>query len=892
MIEWHIKTPEELERLLKTDLENGLSEDTAALRGAEKKNILFAKKQKDKLYYAKQMMIVLLPLLVLVTAVAALMIGETTVGYTLLFSSAFCVLCLFAAYSRARFLIESAEEASESACRVLRGGAYTIIPHEALVEGDLLYLEKGDFVPADCRLVRSASLVVRESGITSQQRCEKNAAISSCGDIYEAANMVWAGTCVEDGVGICLVCHVGDETHFCNTLEVAKASGFEETPLFKRLKRLSTIMTASLFGLLFLSAVLGFFSLTKGDFLEGWMLISAFAASAMADFYGVFAYIAAGHALYGLQSGKRKMREGILLKSGDAIDTLAAVDRLFVTPEWFVPPFSAKTAYLSEPFGRGEAFSIKMAPYAQYILRDAALALGEVYENPMLSGYGKESEEESLRRLAFRESVAKHREVADMTAAYTLVSAGKTQKGISYGVILHENRFVVTLLAASELLVPLCRFAYRDGKLMEVDTQRRERIFATEQHILAEGKDCVRECSAVCVSFLEKAPDNGILTDALIETILAEHLAIEGFVTLEKPFHKPSVDALKEAFQKGLGVVLFCENEKDRQVAAKLGFAEKKPMPLAKGESCAILSATLSEKLALLRYSRKIGESAAYAGNGFDELLHMKEAVLPMKLGAWQLADEHTLVGKGSKKERERASRLEKYGCDAFRYSADLLVSHPETVVKQDGSLTGQGGFYSLYEGIRRAGSFFCNMRAVFAYLAFSTAVKLLPALLSLFLPKPLLSPGHLALIGLVLDPVVVLSLALSPPSTDARGYGFEAVSFMKTMLRTALAGLVGGSLIVAFSFLLPATNDVTLDFVTLSIFLLSLTAFLLQSALLKQPFSRLGIGTALCGVASFVFLFFERDEFHLMSILYMILLWVIFLVVELIALTLKKDRM
>ncbi|MBR6768940.1 MAG: hypothetical protein IKM34_05585 [Clostridia bacterium] len=66
----------------------------------------------------------------------------------------------------------------------------------------------------------------------------------------------------------------------------------------------------------------------------------------------------------------------------------------------------------------------------------------------------------------------------------------------------------------------------------------------------------------------------------------------------------------------------------------------------------------------------------------------------------------------------------------------------------------------------------------------------------------------------------------------------------------------------------------------------------MLQSALLKQPFSRLGIGTALCGVASFVFLFFDRNEFHLMSILYMILLWVIFLVVELVALTLKKDRM
>ncbi|MBO7740858.1 MAG: cation-transporting P-type ATPase, partial [Clostridia bacterium] len=153
MIEWHIKTPEELENLLKTDLEKGLSDDAASLRGAEKKNILFAKKPKDKMYYAKQMMIVLLPIVLLITAFAALLTGEKTVGYTLLFSAAFCIAMLFAAYSRARLLMESAEEAAESSARVLRGGEYVIIPHEALVEGDLVYLEKGDFVPADCRLV-------------------------------------------------------------------------------------------------------------------------------------------------------------------------------------------------------------------------------------------------------------------------------------------------------------------------------------------------------------------------------------------------------------------------------------------------------------------------------------------------------------------------------------------------------------------------------------------------------------------------------------------------------------------------------------------------------------------------------------------------------------------
>ncbi len=892
MIEWHIKTPEELEKILKTDLEKGLSDDAASLRGAEKKNILFAKKPKDKTYYAKQMMIVLLPIVLLVTAVAALLTGEQTVGYTLLFSAAFCIAMLFAAYSRARLLMESAEEAAESSARVLRGGEYVIVPHEALVEGDLVYLEKGDFVPADCRLVRSAQLFVRENGITEKALCEKTAVISSCGDIYEASNMLWAGTVVESGIGIAIVCQVGNETHFRQTLEVAKGSGFEDIPIYQRITKLSAVMTASLFGLMFLSAILGFFSLTKGDFFHNWMLISAFAASAMADFYGVFAYIAAGHALYGLQSGKRKLREGILLKRGEKIDTLATVDRVFVTPEWFLPPFSAKTAYLSEPFGRGEAFSKQMAPYAQHILRDAALAIGEVFENPTLPKNLKESADEALLRMAIRESVAKNREVADMTQDFSLMSVGKTEKGISYGVIVREGRFLVTFLAPSELLVPLCSFAYRDGKLMDIDSQRRERVFATEQHLLDEGESSVRTCYAVGVSLLDSVPDNGKLSDGFIETNLAKRLAIEGFVTVETPLHKQSVDALREMCKKGLGVVLFCESEKDRRVAKKLGFCEKKPMPLEKGECCAILSAKLSEKLALLRYAQKNGEVCAYAGEGFDDLLHMKEAAIPMKLGAWQFADEKTVVGKGTRRERDRARRLEQNGCDAFRYSAELLVSHPQTTVKQDGTVTGQGGFYALCEAIRHAGAFFYNMRTVFAYLAFSAAVKLIPTLLSLFLKEPLLSPAHLAVIGLVFDPLVVLSLALSPPSPRAAGYRYDSASFMNTMRRTAIAGLVGGAMIVAFSFLLPTAKDVTLDFVTSALFLVSLTAFVLQSALLKQPLSRVGIGTLLGGILAFGWFFFTQEDFHLMSILYLVLLWVLFLATEMIALAVKNEKL
>ncbi|MBO7740481.1 MAG: hypothetical protein J6S34_03065, partial [Clostridia bacterium] len=98
--------------------------------------------------------------------------------------------------------------------------------------------------------------------------------------------------------------------------------------------------------------------------------------------------------------------------------------------------------------------------------------------------------------------------------------------------------------------------------------------------------------------------------------------------------------------------------------------------------------------------------------------------------------------------------------------------------------------------------------------------------------------------------------------------------------------------MIVAFSFLLPTAKDVTLGFVTSALFIVSLTAFVLQSALLKQPLSHVGIGTVLVGLLAFVVGFFTQEDFHLMSILYLVLLWVLFLATEMVALTVKNEKL
>ena len=70
--------------------------------------------------------------------------------------------------SKAEKAIEALQEMSAATSRVLRGGQIQTIPSEDLVKGDIILLEAGDAVPADARILESASLKVEEAALTGE----------------------------------------------------------------------------------------------------------------------------------------------------------------------------------------------------------------------------------------------------------------------------------------------------------------------------------------------------------------------------------------------------------------------------------------------------------------------------------------------------------------------------------------------------------------------------------------------------------------------------------------------------------------------------------------------------------------------------------------------------
>ena len=165
----------------------------------------------------------------------------------------------------------------EVAVKVLREGAVCEIPRHEVVVGDYVYIESGEMIPADGRLVEALSLRLDESTLTGESE-----ALKSCDEALfdpEATyptNRVLRGTTVREGYGAFLVEEVGDHTEAGRVSEQASIESDEETPLHQQLNRLSRLIGRigfTLAGAIFLILILKLFWVEGGAQMD-WLSLS------------------------------------------------------------------------------------------------------------------------------------------------------------------------------------------------------------------------------------------------------------------------------------------------------------------------------------------------------------------------------------------------------------------------------------------------------------------------------------------------------------------------------------------------------------------------------------------------------------------------------------------
>lgn len=128
---------------------------------------------------------------------------------------------------------------------VLREGAALQLTAHELVPGDIVLLQEGDQVPADCRMIDTRGLRVNESTVTGESAAtEKFAGPVTSEQLLASANIVLAGTSVEAGAGRGLVYATGMRTEFGSIARLTQHTRAPLSPLQIEIVRLSRLIAA------------------------------------------------------------------------------------------------------------------------------------------------------------------------------------------------------------------------------------------------------------------------------------------------------------------------------------------------------------------------------------------------------------------------------------------------------------------------------------------------------------------------------------------------------------------------------------------------------------------------------------------------------------------------
>ena len=140
--------------------------------------------------------------------------------------------------------------------QVLRDGKIIRVPAAQLVPGDIVHLEQGDNIPADCRLIEAFAARVNNAAVTGESLPKaRDAEASKADDLIDSKNVMLAGTSMVSGQAKAVVFATGMQTEFGKIAHLTQTAGEEVSPLRKEIGHLSrlTAVLAVLISLLFFS---------------------------------------------------------------------------------------------------------------------------------------------------------------------------------------------------------------------------------------------------------------------------------------------------------------------------------------------------------------------------------------------------------------------------------------------------------------------------------------------------------------------------------------------------------------------------------------------------------------------------------------------------------------
>jgi len=605
--------------------------------------------------------------------------------------------------------------------QVVRGGVVREIPVEAVVPGDIVILEAGDDVPADCRLVEAFGVRVNTATVTGESLPQSRTARPDQSDeILRCRNILLAGTSLVAGQARAVVFATGTHTEFGTIARLTHAPRAALSPLQREVVRLSRLIAG-------LSLALG-----VACFLAGRVLGLSFWQNFLFAIGVIVANVPEGllpTLTLALAIGSQRMaRRNALVRHLPAVETLGSATVICTD----------KTGTLTENrmavvrlFLSGRVRDTLDAPAKGHRSFFEALANCQTLK---VSGHGAGSHAflGDPTEVALVKFAAAYPEGCQRFPRVDEVPFDSDRRRLS---TLHRTPrgLVLYTKGALEALLPLCGYVHTDGQINPLNAEVR-RSFLTAQDGLAGAG-----LRVLAVAFRDVAEDY----DA---DHLEEGLTLVGLVALEDPPRPEVPEAVARCQSAGIRVIMITGDHPQtaRAIAGQIGLADRDTV---------VISGTQLRRMTRSQLQFALDRPGVhFARVGAEQKLQIVQALQ---------AKGHTVAVTGDGVNDAPALHEADIGVAMGRCGTDVARAAADVVLLDD-------NFATIVAAVEEGRAVYANIRKFLTYILTSNVPELVPFLAFVLFRVPLaLTIVQILAVDLGTDMLPALALGAEPPEPD-----------------------------------------------------------------------------------------------------------------------------
>ena len=734
----------------------------------------------------KDPMILILLAAAIISGITAVLEGESFADVIIILSVVILNAILGVVQeSKAEKAIEALQKMSAATSRVLRDGQMLRVKTEDLVVGDVVLLEAGDAVPADGRILESASLQIEEAALTGESvpvyKLIDTLNLGEAKDIPlgDRKNMVYMGSTVTYGRGKAVVTATGMQTEMGKIAGALAQAEDGQTPLQIKLSQLSKVLTWLVLGIcvvIFGVNMLRFHGTGERYILDSFLISVSLAVAAIPE--GLVAVVTIV-----LSIGVTNMsRRNAIIRRLTAVETLGCAQIIC----------SDKTGTLTQN---------KMTVVEDYgddvSLLAKAMALCSDAELDETNNAVGEPTECALVNFAVTKQLLK----PDLAAAEPRVDEAPFDSIRKMMSTVHETAggFVQYTKGAPDEVLKKCAFYWKNGKSLPLTEEVRAEILSANRSMAAKA------LRVLCGAFRLHSSRPADNSPAALE----QDLVFVGLVGMIDPVRPEVVEAIEHCRTAGIRPIMITGDHRDTAVAIAM------TLGIIEDASEAITGAQLDE-ISVEEFERTVDHYSVYARVQPEHKVRI--------VNAWRKNGYVTaMTGDGvndapSIKSADIGIGMGITGTDVTKNVADMVLA--------------DDNFATIVNAVQEGRRIYDNIRKSIQFLLSSNISEVLSIFFATMLGFVILKPVHLLWINLITDSLPALALGTEacerdimrrPPRSPkdgifTGGVGFDiAYQGLFVTILTMAAFFIGERIQNGAWAIANSTDGTTMAFLTLS---------------------------------------------------------------------------